>query len=160
VEVDIASDGTLSGDEVLKELDVVVASIHGAFRQTKKEMTRRLVSAMESGLVNVVGHPTGRKINEKNPSDVDFEEIFEASKLTKTYLEINASPQRLDLNDANAALALRSGCKLAINTDAHNREQVKNIRLGIAVARRAWAEKKDVINTQPLNELKRSLKKA
>jgi len=159
-EVDIASDGTLSGDEVLKELDLVVASIHGTFRQTRKEMTRRLVSAMESGLVNVVGHPTGRKINEKKPSDVDFEEIFEASKRTKTYLEINASPQRLDLNDANAALAIRSGCKLAINTDAHNREQVKNIRLGIAVARRAWAEKKDVINTQPLNELKRTLKKA
>jgi len=159
-EVDIASDGTLSGDEVLKELDLVVASIHGTFRQTRKEMTRRLVSAMESGLVNVVGHLTGRKINEKKPSDVDFEEIFEASKRTKTYLEINASPQRLDLNDANAALAIRSGCKLAIDTDAHNREQVKNIRLGIAVARRAWAEKKDVINTQPLNELKRTLKKA
>ena len=159
-EVDIAADGTLSGGEVLKELDVVVGSIHGNFRQTKKEMTNRLISAMESELVSIVGHPTGRKINEKNPSDIDFEEIFEASKRTKTYLEINASPQRLDLNDANSALALRSGCKLAIDTDAHNKEQLKNITLGIGVARRAWAEKKDVINTQPLAEIKRTLKKA
>jgi DNA polymerase (family 10) len=158
-EVDIASDGTLSDRHMLKELDVVVASIHGTFRQTKKEMTRRLVSAMESGLVSIIGHPTGRKINEKNPTEMDFDQIFEASKRTKTYLEINASPERLDLSDANAALALRSGCKLAINTDAHNREQVKNIRFGIGVARRAWAEKKDVINTQPLAELKRTLMK-
>lgn len=158
-EVDIAPDGTLSEDEVLKELEIVVGSVHGVFRQNKMEMTRRLVSAMESDLVSVIGHPTGRKINEKNPSEVDFEEIFEASKRTKTYLEINASPQRLDLNDASAALALRSGCKLAINTDAHNREQMKNIRFGIGVARRAWAEKKDIINAQPLDELNRILRK-
>ena len=158
-EVDIASDGTLSGGEVLKELDVVVASIHGTFRQSKNEMTRRLVTAMESGLVNIIGHPTGRKINEKNPSDIDFDELFEASKRTKTYLEVNASPQRLDLSDANAALALRSGCKLAINTDAHNREQLKNIRFGIGVARRAWAEREDIINAQPLSELRRALEK-
>jgi DNA polymerase (family 10) len=114
---------------------------------------------MESGLISIVGHPTGRKINEKPSSDVDFDEIFEASKRTRTYLEINASPQRLDLNDANAALALRSGCKLAINTDAHNREELKNIRLGVGVARRAWAEKKNIINAHPLDELKRALKR-
>jgi DNA polymerase (family 10) len=150
----------LSGGEVLKELDLVVGSVHGSFKQTKKEMTHRLVSAMESGFLSIIGHPTGRKINEKNPSDMDFEEIFEASKRTKTYLEINASPQRLDLNDANATLALRSGCKLVINTDAHNKEQMKNMRLGIGVARRAWAEGKDVINTQPLDQLKRTLRKA
>jgi DNA polymerase (family 10) len=158
-EVDIANDGTLSGGAVLKELDVVVASIHGTFKQNKKEMTRRLVSAMESGLANIIGHPTGRKINEKNPSEVDFDELFEASKRTGTHLEVNASPQRLDLNDATVVLALKSGCRLAIDTDAHNREQLKNIRFGIAVARRAWAETKDVINTQPLGQIKRSLKK-
>jgi len=158
-EVDIAADGALSGGDILKELDVVVGSVHGSFKQTKKEMTKRLVSAMESGLLNIVGHPTGRKINDKNPSDMDFDEIFEASKRTKTYLEINASPQRLDLNDANATAALRSGCMLAIDTDAHNREQMKNIRFGIGVARRAWAERKSVINAQPLDELKRTLRK-
>jgi len=158
-EVDISADGALSGGDILKELDVVVGSVHGSFKQTKKEMTKRLVSAMESGLLNIVGHPTGRKINDKNPSDMDFDEIFEASKRTKTYLEINASPQRLDLNDANATAALRSGCMLAIDTDAHNREQMKNIRFGIGVARRAWAERKSVINAQPLDELKRTLRK-
>ena len=158
-EVDIGPDGALSGGEVLKELDVVVGSVHGSFRQTRKEMTQRLVSAMESELLSIIGHPTGRKINDKNPSDFDLGEIFEASKRTKTYLEINASPQRLDLNDANATLALRSGCKLVINTDAHNKEQMKNIRLGIGVARRAWAESKDVINTQPLDQLKRTIRK-
>jgi DNA polymerase (family 10) len=159
-EVDIAPDGTLSGGGILKELDVVVASVHGSFKQSKNEMTKRLISAMESGLVNIIGHPTGRKINEKSPSDLDFDAILEASIRTGIYLEINASPQRLDLSDANAALALRSGCKIAINTDAHNKEQLKNIRFGIGVARRAWAEEKDVINAQPLVELKKTLKKS
>ena len=158
-EVDIGNDGTLSGGAVLKELDIVVASVHGTFKQSKKEMTRRLISAMESGLANIIAHPTGRKINEKNPSEVDFDELFEASKRTGTLLEINASPQRLDLNDATVDLALKSGCTLAIDTDAHNREQLKNIKFGIAVARRAWAEKKDVINTQPLEQLSRTLRK-
>lgn len=158
-EVDIAADGALSGGPILKELDVVVGSIHGAFKQSKKEMTTRLVTAMESGLVSIIGHPTGRKINEKNPSDLDFDEIFEASIRTNTFLEINASPQRLDLSDVNAALALRAGCKLAIDTDAHNREHLKNIRLGIGTARRAWVERKDVINAQSLNELERTLNK-
>jgi DNA polymerase (family X) len=158
-EVDIAPDGALSGDTVLRELDVVVASVHGNFKQNKKEMTQRLVAAMESGVVSIIGHPTGRKINEKNPSDVDLTELFEASKRTETYLEINASPQRLDLNDAMVTLALRSGCKLAINTDAHNKEQLKNIRFGIGVARRAWAETKDVINTQNSGEILTTLKR-
>jgi DNA polymerase (family 10) len=158
-EVDIASDGTLSGGEILKELDVVVASIHGTFRQSKKEMTHRVVSAMETGLVNIIGHPTGRKINEKNSSEIDFGELFEASKRTGTHLEVNASPQRLDINDAIARLALQSGCKLAIDTDAHNKEELKNIRFGVSVARRAWAEKKDIINTQNLQGIRRTLKR-
>jgi len=156
-EVDIASDGTLSGAGVLKELDVVVASIHGTFKQDKKEMTRRLVTAMESGLVNVIGHPTGRKINQKKSSDVELDELFETSNRTGTYLEINASPQRLDLNDGTAALALKAGCKLAVDTDAHNFEELKNIRFGIGVARRAWAKRSDVINTQSWEELRGTL---
>jgi DNA polymerase (family 10) len=159
-EVDIASDGMLSGGPILKELDVVVASIHGTFKQTKKEMTNRIIEAMESGLTNIIGHPTGRKINEKNSSEVDFDELFEASKRTGTYLEINASPQRLDLNDGSARLALQSGCKLAIDTDAHNKEELKNIRFGIATARRAWARSSDVVNTQHLQELKRTLRRS
>ena len=158
-EVDIAADGTLSGAQMLKELDLVVASVHGTFKQDKKEMTKRLVSAMESGLVSIIGHPTGRKINEKKTSELDLDELFEMSKRTGTYLEINASPFRLDLNDASADLALKAGCKLAIDTDAHNREELRNMSLGIAVARRAWAEKKNIINTQPLRELLKMLRK-
>jgi len=159
-EVDISPDGSLSAGQILKELDVVVASVHGSFKQTKKEMTMRLVSAMESGLVNIIGHPTGRKINEKNPSEVEWDEVFDASRRTKTYLEINASPQRLDLNDATAKLALDSGCKVSIDTDAHHRAHLKNIRFGVGLARRAWAEAEDVINTRRLADLKRMLAKS
>jgi DNA polymerase (family 10) len=160
-EVDIAPNGTIKGEEaILKELDVVVASVHGSFKQTKKEMTQRLISAMETGLVNIIGHPTSRKINEKNACEIDFDELFEASKRTGTCLEINSSPHRLDLDDANANLALKAGCKLAINTDAHDRGEFRNIRFGIATARRGWMRKNDIINTLPLAELTKTLRKS
>jgi DNA polymerase (family 10) len=160
-EVDIARNGTINGEEiVLRELDVVVASVHGTFKQTKKEMTQRLISAMETGPVNIIGHPTSRKINEKNACEVDLDELFEASKRTGAYLEINSSPQRLDLNDANVKLALDAGCKLAINTDAHHKEHLKNIKYGIGVARRGWGKPGDIINTQPLEDLNKTLKKS
>ena len=159
-EVDIAPDGTLKGEKpVLKELDLVVASVHGTFKQTKKEMTQRLITTMESGLVNIIGHPTSRKINEKNPCEMDFDQIFEASKRTGTYLEINSSPHRLDLDDANANLALKAGCKLAINTDAHDSDELRNIRFGIGVARRGWLKRDDVINTLPLEKLRKVLQR-
>ena len=159
-EVDIAPDGTLKGEKtVLRELDLVVGSVHGTFKQTKREMTKRLITIMESGLVNIVGHPTSRKINEKNPCEIDFDQIFEASKRTGTYLEINSSPHRLDLDDANASLALKAGCKLAIDTDAHDRDELKNIRFGIAMARRGWLRRADVINTLPLEKLSKVLKR-
>jgi DNA polymerase (family 10) len=159
-EVDIAPDGALKGETpVLKELDLVVASIHGTFKQTKKEMTQRLITTMERGLVNIIGHPTSRKINEKNPCEMDFDQIFEASKRTGTYLEINSSPHRLDLDDANANLALKAGCKLAINTDAHDRDELRNIRFGIGVARRGWLKRADVINTLPLEKLRKVLQR-
>ena len=159
-EVDIAPDGTLKGEKsVLKELNLVVGSVHGTFKQTKREMTQRLITTMESGLVSIIGHPTSRKINEKNPCEMDFDQIFEASKRTGTHLEINSSPHRLDLDDANANLALKAGCKLAIDTDAHDRDQLRNIRLGIAMARRGWLRRADVINTLPLEKLKKILKR-
>lgn len=160
-EVDIAPDGTLKGEEsVLKELDLVVGSIHGTFKQTKKQMTQRLITTMESGFVNIIGHPTSRKINEKNPCEMDFDQIFEASKRTGTYLEINSSPHRLDLDDANAKLALKAGCRLVINTDAHDKDELVNIRFGIAIARRGWLSRADVINTMPLEKLRMILKKS
>ena len=159
-ELDISADGSLKVEKkILKELDVVVASVHSTFKQTKKEMTNRIVSAMESGYVNIIGHPTSRKIDTKRPSEIDMEKLFDASKRTKTYLEINSTPQRLDLNDDNVKMAIQAGCKLSIDTDAHNAQHFKNIRLGIGVARRGWTEQKDIINTQPLETLERDLRK-
>lgn len=158
-EVDIGADGSIQAEKsVLKDLDVVVASVHSHFNQTKKEMTTRLIAAMESGYINILGHPTGRKINFKKPYQVDMEKLFEASKRTDTFLEINAFPERLDLDDFHARAAKEAGCKLAINTDAHNKEQIKYMRLGVAVARRGWIEEKDVINTLPLKALIKLLK--
>ena len=105
-------------------MDVVVASIHGTFKQTKRMMTERLVSAMETGLVHIIGHPTGRKINQKKPSEIDMEELFDASRRTNTYLEVDAQPQRLDLSDEDAKQALEAGCKLAVDTDAHSIQEL------------------------------------
>jgi len=160
VEVDIAADGTLTAEnDVLRELDVVVASIHSSFKQTKKVMTQRIIAAMENDFVNIIGHPTSRKINQRNPCEIDMDALFDASKRTGTFLEVNASPQRLDLNDATVRLALEAGCKLAIDTDAHDKEELNNARFGIAVARRGWATQADVINTRGRDELEKLLKK-
>lgn len=159
-EVDIKADGELDvKKDALKDLDIVVASVHAKFKQTKAEMTKRLVAAMENEYVHLIGHPTGRKINLKKPCELNFEKIFDTSKRTKTYLEINSYPERLDLSDVNARAAIEHGCKLAINTDAHSEEHLKFIKLGIAVARRGWAEKKDIINAQPLKRFLKLLKK-
>lgn len=158
-EVDIGRDGTLSiSNAMLKELDIVIASVHSIFKQTKETMTKRLIAAMENEYVHIIGHPTGRKLQEKRPCELDFEQIFEASKRTGTLLEINAQPQRLDLNDINTRAAIKAGCKLVINTDAHTVESLKFMRFGIAVARRGWAERKDILNTLPLRKLLKVLK--
>ena len=159
-EVDISSDGILTAPkDVLRELDLVVASIHSAFKQTKKTMTDRMIRAMENEHVDIIGHPTSRKINRKNPCEIDLYEVFDASERTGTYLEVNASPERLDLSDANVRLAMKAGCRLAINTDAHDKEELWNIRYGIAEARRGWATAADIINTRNLDDLRKLLKK-
>jgi DNA polymerase (family 10) len=158
-EVDIAADGTLQAKEsVLKELDIVVASVHSNFNQSKNDMTKRLITAMESGYVTILGHPTGRKIKTKKSYLIDMEKLFEASKQTNTFLEINAFPERLDLDDFHAQAAKNAGCKLAIDTDAHNKEHLKYMQMGIAVARRGWLEKEDIVNTLPLKDLIKILK--
>ena len=157
IEVDIASDGSLQAEKkVLKELDWVVASVHSNLNQTEEEMTERFVAAMESGYVNVIGHPTGRKIGKKKPCQIDMDRLFETSKNSRTYLEINSLPERLDLNDAHSKAASEAGCKLVINTDAHNKEHLEYMRLGIGVARRGWLEEKDVVNTSDLKDLMKS----
>jgi DNA polymerase (family 10) len=154
LEVNIDSEGKLDvKNEVLKDLDVVVASIHSGFRQSKEQLTDRIISAMENEYVNIIAHPTGRKIHQRRAYELDMDKIFQTSKDTSTFLEVNSQTDRLDLKDSHIKDALKSGCKLVINTDAHFKERLSDIQLGIATARRGWAEKKDIINTYPLKEL-------
>lgn len=154
VEVNINSEGKLDiGNDVLKDLDVVLAAVHSGFRQDKEQMTQRIVSAMENEHVDIIAHPTGRKIQERTSYDLDFNRVFEVAQETGTILEINSQPNRLDLSDINVKRALESGCKLVVSTDAHNQGQLSCAELGLATARRGWAEKKDIINTLPLKKL-------
>lgn len=155
-EVNIMSDGKLDmGDNVLKDLDVVVASIHSGFRQDKEKITGRMISAMQNDNVDIIAHPTGRKIHERKAYELDLDKIFETSKDNGTFLEINSYPNRLDLNDINVKRAVESGCKLTIDTDSHSKDNLKYIELGIATARRGWARKEDIINTLPLKKLEK-----
>ena len=158
-EIDILPDGSFNiNQKLLKELDVVIASVHSNFNQSKKEMTQRVIKAMENEYVSIIAHPTGKKINMKQPVQMDMDVVFDASKATGTFLEINSSPERLDLDDLNARAAVEAGCKLVIDTDAHTTDYMKFMRLGIAMARRGWLQKKDVINTVGLKQLKKQLK--
>lgn len=159
VEIDIRSGGKLDiTDKVLEKFDIVVASIHSGFRQGKKKMTDRIISAMENEHIDIIGHPTGRKIGVRAAYELDFEKIFDVSKRTGTVLEVNSYPIRLDLNSDNIRNAIESGCKLAINTDSHNSEQLRYIRLGIGTARRGWTRKSDIVNTNSLKKLMNILK--
>jgi len=154
VEVNIDSEGKLDiKDKVLKNLDVVVASIHSGFRQGKEKLTKRIISAMDNENVDIIAHPTGRKIQERAGYDLDFEKVFEKSIETNTFLEINSYPNRLDLNDINVKRALEFGCKLVINTDSHSIEHLRYLNLGIATARRGWATKDNIINALPIKKL-------
>ncbi|MCF2144610.1 MAG: DNA polymerase/3'-5' exonuclease PolX [Candidatus Heimdallarchaeota archaeon] len=160
VEVNIDAHGNLDlANLLLKDLDVVVASIHTGFKQSEEQLTQRLISVMENEYVNIIAHPTGRKLLEREGYELNFEMLFEKAKETKTILEINAFPNRLDLNDLLVKQAVEAGCKLAINTDAHSVEHLRYIRLGIATARRGWAKETDVINTLPLTKLQKFLEK-
>ena len=157
-ECDVLPDGRMDyPDEVLAELDVVVASVHTRLKMSREEMTARLIRAMEHPHVDIIGHPTGRLLGQREPYDVDMERLVEAAARTGTALEINASPDRLDLSDAHARLARERGVTLVISTDAHSRYELRFMEYGIAVARRAWVEPKDVLNTLSLKELQARL---
>lgn len=159
-EVDIDSDGKIDyRDEVLKDFDIVVAAIHTGFKQSKAQITRRLVRACQNKYVHILAHPTGRLWGTRDAYEIDFEELFQVAKETHTHLEINSFPQRLDLNDLNSRRAKELGVKLAISTDAHTAEQLETMKLGVSVARRGWLGKDDVINTLPVEELFKILKK-
>jgi len=120
----------------------------------RDEMTARIIKAMEHPQVDIIGHPTGRLLGQREAYEVDMERLAEAAKKTHTALEINASPQRLDLSDAHARLARERGVMLVISTDAHSRYELAHMEYGIGVARRAWVEPKDVLNTRSLKQLR------
>jgi len=147
-EVDIKADGSLDfPSTVLKTLDIVIASVHSRFKMDKLEMTKRIVNAIESGWVDVIGHPTGRIIGQRDPYEFDFEKVFSAAKSSGVCMEINCFPDRLDLRDIHCRLAKDSKVKIAIGTDAHRIEQLDFIKYGITTARRGWLADSDVLNT-------------
>jgi DNA polymerase (family 10) len=160
IEVDIRSDGNMDlPDDVLKKLEIVVASIHSGFRQSKEQITKRLVSAMRNPYVSVIAHPTGRLIGERDPYDVNMNEILKVAKETGTAIEINAYPIRLDLNDVYAKMAKEMGVQIVISTDTHITTQFDYMGYGVSIARRGWLEKKDVLNTLSYSSLVKALKK-
>jgi DNA polymerase (family 10) len=159
-EVDIDGSGNIDyKDEVLKSFDIVVAAIHTGFKQSQQQLTKRLAKACENKYVHVIAHPTGRLWGVRDAYDVDFEELFKVAKNTNTHLEINSFPSRLDLNDLNCRRAKETGVKLAISTDSHATEQLPAIKFGVSVARRGWLSREDVINTLPVGELLKVLRK-
>ena len=153
-ECDILPDGSMDyADEVLAELDIVVGAVHSRFKQPKAEMTRRICRALENPRVNILAHPTGRLLGERGPYDVDLDQVFQAAKRHGKAVEINASPQRTDLNDVQARRAADLGLLVAISTDAHQLAHLRHIELGVATARRAWIGPDQVINTWPVQKL-------
>jgi len=159
VEVDILPDGSLDlQDDILKECDVVLASVHSRFNMEEKEMTQRIVKALKNPNVNILAHPTGRLILEREAYKVNLKEVFQAALDYGVVLEINAYPDRLDLRDVDARMAKEMGAKLAISTDAHSAAQLAMMKFGVFTARRGWIEAKDVINTLPLEKMRKILK--
>jgi DNA polymerase (family 10) len=160
VEVDILEDGTLDlADDILKELDLVVGAVHYNRRLSREKQTERIIKAMDNPYFNILAHPTGRLIGEREAYDIDMEKIIRAAKERGCFLEINAYPDRLDLNDIYAKMAKETGLKLSVATDAHSVDNLNYMEYGIAQARRGWLEKDDVINTCSWKKLKNLLKR-
>ncbi len=158
-EVEILSDGSLGlPDEVLAELEIVVASIHSGLRQDRAVITERCLQAIRNPHVDILGHPTGRLIGARAPSDIDMEAVLQACLETGTVPEINAHPSRLDMSDVYTRRAIELGCKIAINSDAHELAGMEVMPYGVATARRAWVTAEQVINTRPLDQMLALLK--
>jgi DNA polymerase (family 10) len=149
-EVDIRADGSLDyPDELLEQLDVVVASVHSAMGQDSKTMTQRIIKAMQHPSVTIIGHLSTRLIGRRDPVQLDLDAVLHAAQETGTAMEINASPERLDLKDVHAYRAREVGAPLVINTDSHHHTSLGQRRFGVAVARRAWCEARHILNTMP-----------
>jgi DNA polymerase (family X) len=161
VEVDILLDGALDlADETLAQLDIVVASVHSGFNQTTEEVTARVLRAAENPHVHILGHPTGRKVLQREPYKIDLAQLLPAAARLGVAVEHNASPARADLNDHNLRLAKEHGCKLVVNTDAHATDQLDQLDDGIVQLRRAWLTAADLLNTRPVDELLAALRRA
>jgi DNA polymerase (family X) len=160
IEVDILKDGTLDlPDAALAKLNVVVAAVHSYFDLPREVQTDRVIRAMKNPHVSIIAHPTGRLIGEREPYDIDMERVISAARMLGCHLEINAQPDRLDLNDVHIHAAKQAGVKLAISTDAHSIDSFKYIRFGVDQARRGWLTAGDVINTRPLADLRNMLRR-
>jgi DNA polymerase (family 10) len=158
-EVDILPDGSLDlPDSVLEQLDVVVAAVHSKMDMNQSEMTKRVLKALANPAINILAHPTGRLINQREPFAIDLEEIFHAAKEKDVAVELNAQPDRFDLNDLHVSRAREIGVKIAVNTDAHSSEQLRFMRYGIDQARRGWLEKRHVLNAMTRSQLEIWLK--
>ncbi len=158
-ELNIGPDGAVDWDEeFLSGFDLTVASVHSHFNQSRSEMTRRVIRAIENPYVNIIGHLTTRKIGRRDPVDLDLEAVFEAAGRTGTALEINAFPDRLDLRDEHVLWARRHGVKFSIDTDSHAVGHLDVMRFGVATAQRGWLSKDDVINAWPITKLERFLR--
>ena len=158
--MDILKDGTLDlKDRTLDRMDYVLASVHMNINMTREEMTKRVVKALGSGRIDVLGHPTDRIINQREPIPLDLDKVFDAAEKAGTAMEINSFFSRLDLNDENIIKAKGYGLKFCINTDAHRTSHLELMRYGIGMAKRGWLTKEDVINTLKLKDLLRLFKK-
>jgi DNA polymerase (family 10) len=160
IELDILEDGSLDlPDDILKELDLTVCSVHYNRKLSREKMTERVIRAMDNPYFNIFGHPTGRLINERPPYEIDLEHIMEAAGERGCFLEINAHPDRLDLSDRYCKMAKDMGLKLAVSTDAHSASDLDFIRFGVDQARRGWLEPDNVLNTRNLKDLKKILQR-
>jgi DNA polymerase (family 10) len=161
IEVDILADGALDlSDSVLEQMDIVIASVHSHFNQTPAEMTDRLLKAVENPNTSLLGHPTGRLLLRREAYGFDIDAVLKAATQKKVAMELNAYPDRLDLNDRHLRLAKEHGVKVVINTDSHHTSHMDKIRFGILQARRAWLTKEDVLNTWPLQKFAKAMKHA
>ena len=159
-EVEVLGDGELGlPDAVLASLDIVVASIHSGLRQDRERITERCLKAINNPHVDILGHPTGRLLGRRSPSEINLERVLRACADTGTAVEINANPERLDLSAEHARLAVGLGCAIVINSDAHSIGQLDLMRFGVHTARRAWLCPEDVLNARPLDELLALLKR-
>jgi DNA polymerase (family X) len=155
VEVDILENGSLDlPDAVLKELDFTVCAIHYGLNRSREKQTERVLRAMDNPYFSILAHPTGRLINAREPYDIDLERVLQGAKERGRILELNAQPDRLDLDDRSCRMAKEAGVRLAISTDAHRASDLGLMRFGIGQARRGWLEPEDVVNTRRLSELR------